>query len=527
MLHWFRKMKSEKGQGLVEFALILAFCAVIAWAVSNLRFGETISALLDSGDHPEYVTAAIGGSNRAGGGVNPSNPGGNQDPSNPGGNQDPSNPGGNQDPNNPSGGGSGWKSADPKDYYENAATQAERLAMDQGALINIAKHFIGLTQEQVKYLLNNTTADMAILDNSYKPIGEEIVLGHFVPSEGNKGMKFQADGALIASQSQNIFAWMQGIDTELDITNADKTKVVENPNYDKDSMYLYSDYVVSQSWAAEAGSAERNGLYIRLEYDYIDHNDPDPNKSFEQDNVRVVGVQLALDPKSQHNDVLGLAKSGGKYNDKDSKGLEVQVRLDGKNEYGQDKYLITGNDTGVKITNKNYNGYGTTNWYGDGTTDVVKTFLESNRVVMTDKTLNFTKGEIYKFKDNKYYVVVKSAENVHIGSNLVQSDLEYDKKNPPGPSNIFVKLTSYGVGKDTRYYRENEYKEWDAKNHCYKKRVIPEHGTLIVKGTGEVYVYVGTGLKISYDDSDIDKDINGNDFILLRGKRENDDSIGS
>ena len=68
MLHWFRKMKSEKGQGLVEFALILAFCAVIAWAVSNLRFGETISALLDSGDHPEYVTAAIGGSNRAGGG---------------------------------------------------------------------------------------------------------------------------------------------------------------------------------------------------------------------------------------------------------------------------------------------------------------------------------------------------------------------------------------------------------------------------------------------------------------------------
>ena len=524
MLHWFRKMKSEKGQGLVEFALILAFCAVIAFAVSKSGFKEAISALLDSGNHYEYETAAIGGSNRVGGGPGGGGGGSESGVSEPGGGPGVSEPGGGPGASEPGGGpgGVGWKSADPTSYYEDAATQAERLARDQGALINIAKHFIGLTQKEVKYLLNNKTADMAS--------DQEIVLGHFVPSEGNKGMKFQADGALIAAQSQNIFAWMQGYNTELDMS-AKKNIVVENHNYDKDSMYLYSDYVVSQSWAAEAGTAEKNGLYIRLEYDYIDHNDPDPNGTFKSDDVRVVGVQLALDPKSQHNDVLGLEKSGGKYNDKDSKGLEVQVRLDGKNEYGQDKYLITGNDTGVKIaTSEDYTGKVTSNWYGDCTIDAVKAYIRNNREDMTGRTLNFTRGEIYRFKQKgqqgeKYYVVVKDAENVTIKDSYKQvPDLEFDKYNAqtgPQDSNIFVKSTD----KDDRYYRENGYKDWDANNHCYKRKAIKEHGTLIVKGTGEVYMYVGTGTDVPYDDLDIIND-NDTDYVLIRGKRENDDSIG-
>ena len=36
-----------------------------------------------------------------------------------------------------------------------------------------------------------------------------------------------------------------------------------------------------------------------------------------------------------------------------------------------------------------------------------------------------------------------------------------------------------------------------------KRKTIEEHGTFIVKGTGEVYMYVGTGTKIPYDDLDI------------------------
>ena len=505
----------QKGQGLTEFVLILAFCAAIGWIASEVGFLDAIGSVFDSGKRPEYVTAAIGG-----GGTNTSVSGG-EGGSGSGAGGSGGGAGGSGGGEGGSGGGAGgsgggginWQTADPTSYYEDEASQAERLAMDQDALINIAKHFIGLTQKEVKYLLGRknttTTADMAT--------NSEFVLGHFVPGEGNKGMTFKCDDYLIESQSQNIFAWMQGIDTELDL-NADKKTVVENPNYDKDLMYLYSDYIVSQTWAAEAGSMQRNGLRIRLEYDYSNHTDPDPDGSFEYDDVKVIGVQLAIDPKSQHNDVLGLDISNNYYNEKNSRGLEVQVRLDGKDENGEDKYLITRNDTGVKITDTNYKGNGMTNWYGDGVTDAVKTYIQSNREDISGKTQDFTRGEIYKFKGN-YYVVVKSAENVEIKSSYSQNDLEYDKKNPPGDSNIFVKCT----GMNDRYYRENEYKVWNENNHCYEKRNIIEHGTLIIKGNGEVYIYVGTETNIPYNGIDVNDD----NFIRIREKRENDDSIGN
>ena len=51
----------QKGQGLVEFALILAFCAGIGVAAREAGFAEAISNLLDSGERTEDVAAAIGG----------------------------------------------------------------------------------------------------------------------------------------------------------------------------------------------------------------------------------------------------------------------------------------------------------------------------------------------------------------------------------------------------------------------------------------------------------------------------------
>ena len=344
-------------------------------------------------------------------------------------------------------------------------------------------------------------------------------------------MTFKADGSLIASQSQNIFAWMQGINTETDMS-ADKKTVVENSNYDPNLMYLYSDYIVSQTWADTAGSNQGNGLRIRFEYDYSSHTAPDSDGNFEYDDVKVIGVQLAIDPKSQNNKVLGLETSGNRYNEQGSSGLEVQVRLDGKDENGEDKFLITRNNTGVTITADNigYGGNGMTNWYGDGVTDVVKAYIQNNREDISGKTKDFTRGEIYQFKGN-YYIVVQSANNVEIKSSYGQNDLEYDKKNPPGASNIFVKFT----GMNERYIRENEYKafevknkvtvdkDFDSENSCYKKKTIIEHGTLIIKGNGEVYIYVGPDTNIQYDGIDVNDD----NFIKVREKRENDDSIGN
>ena len=57
----WKRLLSQKGQGLVEFALILAFCAGIGVAAREAGFGEAISNLLNSGEQTEDAAAAIGG----------------------------------------------------------------------------------------------------------------------------------------------------------------------------------------------------------------------------------------------------------------------------------------------------------------------------------------------------------------------------------------------------------------------------------------------------------------------------------
>ena len=56
-----KRLFAQKGQGMVEFVLILAFCAGIGVAAREAGFAEAISNLLDSGEQTEDVAAAIGG----------------------------------------------------------------------------------------------------------------------------------------------------------------------------------------------------------------------------------------------------------------------------------------------------------------------------------------------------------------------------------------------------------------------------------------------------------------------------------
>ena len=376
-----KSLLTQKGQGLVEFVLVLAFCAAIAWAARETGFSEAIGALLGSGENPEYVTAAIGGGKSSAGGsdnpsgdpvVDPNNPGSNPvvDPNNPGSNPvvDPNNPGSNPvvDPNNPSsdtpggntpsggsgGGGWGWdddrRLDDPITYYEKEDSKADRLKADQHALVNLAMRFMGLTQKEVKGLLkSNNTADMTK--------NADVTLGHFIPNivdgKYTGGMKFETEsptitlengetikvgsGTLKKSEQQNIFAWMQGIYTENEGPVDTKTGIQQNENYDPNRMYLVSDYVVSQDWADWAGSNQQNGLKLKLEYNYSgdDYNGTVNTDLVDPDDVVVVGVHLTLDPKSQDNKAGGTdykedANKGVSYNRMTSKGLDVQVRRD-------------------------------------------------------------------------------------------------------------------------------------------------------------------------------------------------------
>ena len=525
----WKRLLTQKGQGLVEFALILAFCAAIGWAASEAGFGDAISALIDSGDQPEHVTAAIGGHGTKPT-VSPTDPSTNPttdpttdpttnpttdpttnpttdpttnpttDPTNP--TTDPTNP--TTDPTNPSGGG--WGTKDPTTYYKDEDSQAERLASDQDALINIAKHFIGLTMEQVQGLLNNNTADMA-------ESNKEVLLGHLVPVGNNKGMKFEADARLNKAEAENIFAWMQGYQDTVMSNSSNKNTVIQNDMYDPDYMYMVSDYIVSQNWADTAGSNQKNGLRMQLEYDYscayADDGYLDASK------VKVVGVNLAIDPRSQDNEVLGQSTM---YNSQSSAGLNVQVLLDGADESGNPKYIITRNNTAKHVVDNSISGNSMANWYGVNTTTTVQNYIAEKATVITNttsETKTFTRGDIIcipgeKPSDTKYYIAVKDG-TVAVQANSKQSDLEYK----PWNSNIFVKFTGQP---STNYYHENDKTDYDAASQSFKKKTMTYRGFAMIMRTGEVYVYVGDQEGVVYSG------VNDVDYMKIRDKQIVDDS---
>lgn len=105
---------TKNGQGLVEFVLILAFCAGIGIAAREAGFGQALNALFDSGEKPEYETAAIGGVRKIDWGKEPF-------------------------------------SGDSSTFSE--ANAAERLAWDQKSLENLAGKFMGMKKVMLKHYL--------------------------------------------------------------------------------------------------------------------------------------------------------------------------------------------------------------------------------------------------------------------------------------------------------------------------------------------------------------------------------------
>ena len=472
-----KSLYGQKGQGLTEFVLILAFCAAIGYAAREAGFAEAISSLLGSGEQPEYVTAAIGGS-----GVRPSSgniPGGGDEP--------PDNP---PEEHPVYGAGIGYSGHDwgtivPNNYFEKEyqdehasldggkttidftteASQADRLAADQKALENLARFFIDKSQGQIAELLNNI-ADMGVSgDNT------EIMLGHIQPKNGaNPGMKL-TDAGQIKVSSENIFKWMQN--------PYDPDSVEYNPNYN----YLVSDYVVSQGWVSTVGpgSNQKNGLKLRLEYDYSGKFAPEGGYKNASD-VKVIGAHVAIDPKSQDNDVLGQISQ---YNRKSSAGLDVQVRLNADGSIS-----VTHNNTGVKVTaaNATSTGQGMYNWYGEGDYKLVQQYIVSQATIIITNTekesRTFNKGDILYVPDkNLCYIAIKDGTQ----SISVSSIPEYNPSNNNAKNNIFVKFET----SVHRYWHENDKTDFDAQNHCYGPKYIKNRGTVLTMDNGDMYVYIG------------------------------------
>lgn len=239
MLNRIRRMIREKGQGLTEYVLILAFIAGVAFMMfggnGSLKgtvagtFTETVRILAGLFDEkPDW------------GHMNPS-----------------------------------------KDF--NDSNSQKRLEADQQALANIASHFLGKSKNEVRGILNGGEDT-----NGVSADGQIKILGWFVQNDQD-GLLFvnrtasetnqnnEIKGTLNEEGVNNIYSWMQG--------DNDGTL-----GYDPTNKYLVSDYAVQNGWTHDS-YREGNGVKIILQY----------GAGKDDNEKKVVAAKVAIDPNSRNN----------------------------------------------------------------------------------------------------------------------------------------------------------------------------------------------------------------------------------
>ena len=241
-------MLKETGQGIVEYALILAFVVGIGFVIFSGN-GSLKGALVNSFTKTCSIIVGLFSDK------------------------------------------TDWGHMDVSKF--NSENQSERLAADQASLENLASFFIGKTETEIRALLT---------DGIYHTSGQEVLLGWFVSTDtGNHFLakNLKSDGAytfengVTRPTSDYIFNWMLG-----------DYGVNGNYQYSYDSTnnYLVSDYPIGQynnsnmhwsnsaAWAPGTGG---NGIKISLTFD---KTGGDKNKS----NWKVTGATVKIDSQSQN-----------------------------------------------------------------------------------------------------------------------------------------------------------------------------------------------------------------------------------
>lgn len=224
MLNRFRRIKSEKGQGLTEYVLILAFIAGLAIMMYSSD-GNLKGTLVDTFTETNRILAGLFGEK------------------------------------------TDWGHMNTSEF--NADNQGERLAADQSSLENLANFFIGKPEAEVRLLFANPEISHTG--------GQDILLGWFISTDtGNHFLakNLKSDGAYTFENgttrptSDYIFNWMLGDYGD------------ENGNYkysyDYTNNYLVSNYPMSQynnsnlkfssstNWEPQTGG---NGVKLSLTFD--------------------------------------------------------------------------------------------------------------------------------------------------------------------------------------------------------------------------------------------------------------------
>ena len=208
----YGEMRNEKGQGLTEYVLLLAFIAAIAFMLNS---GGLLGTVKGSYNESQGIFAMLFGDN--------SRP--------------------------------DWGHADVSTFNE--SNSAERLARDQEALVNLANFFMGKTKAEVKAILSvpghkeGYSADVAWNG------GEDVVLGRIYRNDDG-GTEFNSL-AINENYSPYIYNWMQG---------DYGTNGSYNLSYDATNKYLVSDYALENGWTGTSdGGTWDNGIHLRLQYD--------------------------------------------------------------------------------------------------------------------------------------------------------------------------------------------------------------------------------------------------------------------
>lgn len=236
-----KKIIAEKGQGLVEYALIIAFIAGIGLMFASGGLKDTL------------VSTITGTSNTLAGLFSEK--------------------------------GNLYLDAIKKygkikneDEIKDPATKEQRLKADQMALGNIAEFFIGKDRDYVTTILGGKDASSSVL------------LGHYKFTEDGGSEWFNdannAKGWLKDEYKDEIFHWMQG-DYGTYVEKEGNTPAYvtgyNNLQYDTSNRYLFSDYTVSNTFNGLADYAATGGVKLRLQYE----------------GNTVVGAKIAIDSLSQ------------------------------------------------------------------------------------------------------------------------------------------------------------------------------------------------------------------------------------
>ena len=190
-----------------------------------------------------------------------------------------------------------------EDEIKDPATKDQRLKADQMALGNIAEFFIGKDRDYVKKILGGKDADTK---------NGSVLLGHYKFTEDGGSEWYNdasnAKGWLTDDYKDEIFHWMQGdygTYVQKEGNTAAHVTGYNNLQYDTSNRYLFSDYTVSNTYNGLADYAATGGVKLRLQYE----------------GDTVVGAKIAIDSLSQ-----------GSNKNYASSGLEVRVNRNKERE---------------------------------------------------------------------------------------------------------------------------------------------------------------------------------------------------